>query len=300
MKSIFAIIVTYNPDLPVLQSQLQTLRGLGGVILVENASKNVDGILEMVSRTDSGIIDVIRNETNVGLAIAQNQGIEQARARNASHIILFDQDSIPERSMIENLLDAERQLLGKGVKVGAIGPVTFDPDSGKEYPITRYRGPVIQRYFTRPHELAEASFIIASGSLVRMDVLDQVGGMLEPLFIDYIDVEWCYRVQSLGYMLYVAADARMSHRVGDKRVNVFGRSISQHSALRRYYLTRNSLYVLRLAHIPLGYKIREITLNFARFLAFLYFSDERARYLKYVGQAVVDGVQGNYGKIKER
>jgi len=299
MKDIFAIIVTYNPDLPVLRDQLRALEGLGGVILIDNCSNNVDGILALTKENFRIRFEIVRNTSNVGLAFAQNQGINKAREIGAEHVILFDQDSIPEPGMIEQLLASEKKILMAGQKVAAVGPVTYDPDTNHEYPITRYRGPLIQRYFTQPHEIAEASFIIASGSLIRMEILDKVGGMLDPLFIDYIDVEWCYRVQSLGYRLYVAADARMSHRVGDKRVKFFGRSISQHSPLRRYYLTRNSLYVLRLPHIPFGYKLREVSLNFARFVAFLYFSNERRRYLKYVTKAVIDGLRGNYGKIKE-
>lgn len=299
MKDIFAIIVTYNPDLPVFRDQLLALESIGGVVLVDNCSQNAEGIFSLATQVVHGRLHVVRNTTNVGLAIAQNQGINKAREIGAQHVILFDQDSIPEPGMIEQLLAAEKSLIESGARVAAVGPVTYDPDSNAEYPITRYNGPFIKRYFTKPHEIAEASFIIASGSLIRMEVIQHAGGMLDPLFIDYIDVEWCYRVQSLGYRLYVAADARMSHRVGDKRVKFFGRSISQHSPLRRYYLTRNSLYVLRLAHIPIGYKLREVSLNFARFVAFLYFSNERGRYLKYVGKAVVDGLRGNYGKIKE-
>jgi rhamnosyltransferase len=298
MSKTLAIIVTFNPDLPILKSQILALSGIEGFIVIDNCSDNLQGIQQLVAEVDAEKIALVQNESNVGLAIAQNQGIARSRELGAEHIIMFDQDSVPEPRMVEKLLEAETQLLAAGKKVGAVGPVTFDPDTMADYPITRYKGPMIQRYHTRSGEIAEASFIIASGSLIRMSVLDDVGVMLDPLFIDYIDVEWCYRVQSYGYTLYVAADARMSHRVGDKRVRFFGRSISQHSPLRRYYLTRNSLYVLRLPHIPFGYKVREISLNLARFIAFLYFSNERRKYLKYVAKAVVDGVRGNFGKLE--
>ena len=298
MSKIYAVIVTYNPDLPILEKQIMAVKNDVGIILVDNLSSNVVQIRNLIASLGLPDLHFIGNESNVGLAVAQNQGITMARELNASHVMIFDQDSIPESTMIPALLDAERKLLERGEKVGAIGPLTYDPATLVEYPITKYRGPMIQRYHATPGEITNATFIIASGSLIRVRVLDEVGGMLDELFIDYIDVEWCYRAQARGYTVFIAADARMSHMIGDQRVKFFGRSISKHSPLRRYYLTRNSFLVLRLPHIPIGYKLREVTLNFARFIAFLYFSDERMKYLKYIRKAIHDGVCGNFGKIQ--
>ncbi len=298
MSKTYAVIVTYNPDLPILQNQIAAVKDSVGIIVIDNFSINVSNIAEMVAGLDVLDLHFLRNESNVGLATAQNQGIEKAKTLDASHVIIFDQDSIPETRMIEALLRAEAKLIANGENVGAVGPLTYDPLTSVEYPITKYRGAMIQRYHPQPREITDATFIIASGSLIRLSVLDDVGVMLDKLFIDYIDVEWCYRAQSRGYKIFVSADARMSHMVGDQRVKFFGRSISKHSPLRRYYLTRNSFLVMRLPHIPFGYKLRELLLNFARFVAFFYFSDERLKYLKYVKKATVDGLRGNFGKIQ--
>lgn len=298
MSKTYAVIVTYNPDLPILQSQINAVRDSVGIIVIDNFSSNVANIAEMIAGLDAQDLNFLRNESNVGLATAQNQGIAKAKSLGATHVIIFDQDSIPEPRMIETLLQVEAKLLANGEKVGALGPLTYDPLTSVEYPITKYRGPMIHRYHPQPGEVTDATFIIASGSLIRMSVLDDVGTMLDKLFIDYIDVEWCYRAQACGYKIFVSADARMSHMVGDQRVKFFGRSISKHSPLRRYYLTRNSFLVMRLSHIPFGYKTRELLLNFARFVAFFYFSDERLKYLKYVKKATVDGLCGNFGKIR--
>jgi len=298
MSKTYAVIVTYNPDLPILERQILAVKDSVGVIVVDNLSGNVAGVATMIAGLGLEDLHLLRNDSNVGLAMAQNQGITKAKELGASHIIIFDQDSIPEPGMVDALLRAETQLLARGEKVGAVGPLTYDPLTLVEYPITKYRGPMIQRYHPVAGEITEATFIIASGSLIRMSVIDSVGGMLDKLFIDYIDVEWCYRAQARGFTVFVAADARMSHMIGDQRVKFFGRSISKHSPLRRYYLTRNSFLVLRLPHIPIGYKVREVTLNFARFVAFFYFSNERMKYLKYIRKAVHDGVCGNFGKIQ--
>ena len=73
---------------------------------------------------------------------------------------------------------------------------------------------------------------------------------------------------SKGFVLFATSSSRMSHLIGDARIRFFGRTISKHSPLRRYYLTRNSFKIVSLSHIPIAYKIREFFLILARIFAF--------------------------------
>lgn len=293
-----SIIVTFNPDIQLLERQLRSISKFTHVILVDNFSFNVEDILLVCKRVSSEI-KYLKLDENMGLAFAQNTGIKEAKLNGCSHVILFDQDSYLSAESYENLLSIEKSLINQGFKIGAVGPVCVDPVSTNSYPITEYRGPFIVRKYLGDVEVCQASFIVASGSLIRMDVINTVGMMRDELFIDYIDVEWCYRAQSLGYKLFVTSDSRLEHIIGDSRVKFFGRSISMHSATRRYYLTRNCLRMLTLSHIPLGYKVREIVLLFARILAFMYLSDERKRYCNLMIRALYDALRGKYGKLEE-
>ncbi|HGO4357789.1 TPA: glycosyltransferase family 2 protein, partial [Klebsiella pneumoniae] len=69
------------------------------------------------------------------------------------------------------------------------GPKFYDKDSGYEYPATVYKGPFIKK-IPVVDEPVEATFVIASGSLMRTEVLKDVGLMLDDFFIDFVDVEW--------------------------------------------------------------------------------------------------------------
>lgn len=299
-RPIVAVIVTYNPVLTELAEQLTALLQEGmQVILVENASTNAEAIEQLARAYDSNQVELIRNSENIGLAAAQNQGIAHALSADAGHVIFFDQDSVPEKGFLQELLRAEALMLEQSIHVAAVGPTTYDPTNGQVYPVTRYVGPFIRRHYPSDKEILEATFLIASGCLVRREVLERVGNMREELFIDYIDVEWSLRAQHHGFKCFVVGSARMSHRIGDNRVKFFGRTISAHSPLRRYYLVRNSFLMLRLSYIPYSYKAREIALNIARILAFLYISNSRREYLTKTRRAVIDGLRGKFGKYQE-
>lgn len=266
-------------------------------VIIDNCSTNLTEVKHLLSAS-SGNYHLIENSENIGLAAAQNVGIQMALSFNCDHVIFFDQDSVLDANSLLALLKVEQELLEHGFKVGIIGPVCFDPNDNHQYPITKYVGPFIKRKFLADSSTSSASFLISSGSLIRREVLEDVGLMLEDFFIDYIDVEWCYRAQSKGYQLFATSCAQMSHLVGDARVKFFGRTISKHSALRRYYLTRNSIRVLSISHIPLSYKVREIFLSVARILAFFVYSNERLKYSKYMLYAIRDAIFNNYGKAR--
>ena len=131
-----------------------------------------------------------------------------------------------------------------------------------------------------------------------MDVIKHIGYMLEDSFIDYIDVEWSLRAKKFGYKLFITSKSSMAHSIGDKRISFFGRTISCHSPLRRYYLVRNSFKMLRLPYVPIGYKIRETIFNILRVLIGFATSTDKKRFTKYTVVAFKDGVSGKFGPCK--
>jgi len=291
--SVCAIVVTYNPDLVIFSKLLNSLLSqVNYIAIVDNHSANISQIDQEVKmfNTLSGLDShIIRNKDNEGLGKAQNEGIKFAKTKSATHVLILDQDSVLDSDSIPNMVETENMLLDSNCKVGSIGPTYRNDKTGETYPITRYIGPFIKRI--RPQsEPVEASFLISSGCLIRMSVIDDVGFMDEGLFIDYVDVEWSYRARSFGYHLYVSPGATMNHIIGDNRASVFGRKISVHSPLRRYYLCRNSIHMIRNPNIPTGYKIREIVFNFLRISVFFFLSKNRFTYLKYSFRGFWDGL----------
>jgi len=293
------IIVTYNPSINALKKQInRLLEQVQLIIIIDNGSNNSTELIKELTGIESqNKITVFENRENKGLGYAQNKGIEIAIKEKATHILLLDDDSLIEENFVSNLLSDYEALLKPGIKVGAIGPTYYNEETGEQYPITKYVGPFIDRKLPK-EEPVEASFLIASGCLIPTSVIQEVGLMNEDFFIDYIDVEWSFRAISKGYKLFATPRAQMNHVIGEKRVSVFGRKISLHSPLRKYYLFRNSIFMIKCPYISNGYKIREIIFNLLRLIVYLMLSNEKKSYIRYTYHAYLDGFRNKKGKCE--
>ncbi|MCV5421229.1 rhamnosyltransferase, partial [Escherichia coli] len=68
--------------------------------------------------------------------------------------------------------------------------------------------------------------------------------------------------------------------------------------LRRYYLFRNYISILKVSYIPLGYKIREGFFNIGRFLVSMIITKNRKTLILYTIKAIKDGINNEMGKYK--
>ena len=100
------------------------------------------------------------------------------------------------------------------------------------------------------YELLQA---IASGKVIRLSALEQVGLMMEELFIDWVDIEWCWRARSSGYQIIGSANVVIDHTLGDESRNLGYREVNLRSPTRHYYITRNAFALaFRSSHLHFG------------------------------------------------
>lgn len=297
---VISIIVTFNPEssvfVDVMRAHART--GVSKVIIVDNASQNITEIEQAVGSAGMSAVELICLPGNVGIGAAQNIGVSRAIETGCSHVLFFDQDSLPPSEIVSTLLEEEAQLIAAGVRVGAIGPCFRDPRSGSYYPQARIFGPFLIKVWgsSEAGTPLEVSFIISSGSLVRIDVLKQVGPMNESFFIDMVDFEWCLRASARGFQIFVSSQAVLSHSVGDCRVHSLGREISIHSPERRYYMARNSILLARQPWVPAGYRIRELFSLLLRSMVFLFAVSFKWNYVKFISKGILHGLLGRGGK----
>lgn len=286
---ISSVTITYNPEIDLLVEQLNSLKDqVDLLIIVDNGSKNSSHIDSIVKNYQAIFIKL---DINKGLSYAQNIGISRAIDDGSQYVLLLDQDSVLQNNFVKNMFDV---YVDSGV--GILGPVFYDPDNMEIYKGTNYIGPFISS--TQIERITDVTYVIASGSFFSIDVFKKVGSMNEELFVDYIDVDWSLRAKKIGYRVAMTNVATMSHTIGDSRIKILGRTMSVHSPLRRYFLVRNSFFMIRQSYIPLGYKIREIVLNFVRAFISLCTSKEKIITMLMILQGVKDGVRGIYGPYK--
>lgn len=297
-----SITITYNPEMDILRNQLVSLsKQVGKVIVVDNQSDNIADIECLVNEIKC--IELIKLPTNSGIAAAQNEGIILAQKSGQESVVLFDHDSEVPPGFIKGLLDSRDELTKSGFKVGAIGPIYSDADSGEVYPVakfkssSKYSGFKLERiYLNNEAPFSEVYLLIASGCLISIDTLEDVGNMDESLFIDNVDLEWCYRVRSKGYKVFATSKANLKHRIGEGSLKVLGRKISIHSNIRKYYSVRNNLYLLKYDYVPLGAKTRVLLYVLLNPMLGFFSANNKIEYLKFHYHAFKDFKSGVLGK----
>jgi rhamnosyltransferase len=282
---ICAVVVSYNPVFDNLSKLIETLNLFQVVpVLVDNGS-------DEKATYDCENINL---ERNLGIAKAQNIGIETAIKLGAKAIVFFDQDStISDISFIDKLY---APIAEGHAKITA--PIFIDEKLGFTYPIVEITksGGRIKHYPTPETKNFFVNHAISSGTMVETSTLLKIGDMKADLFIDYVDTEWCLRAESLGFKVLIIPSAAMLHSIGDKTLKVGSFYIPKHSPFRRYYRIRNSFYLLRLSYVPKLMALREILFAIAHQTILILFSKgERLQYLKSLFKGLMDGVLGRFG-----
>jgi rhamnosyltransferase len=295
---VVAIVVTYQPDVEALFLLLCSLvPQVAKVVVVDNGSKSDLGLF-LEGRFDGQVV-LVRLGRNLGIASAQNAGIDLAREFGATHVALFDQDSIPAEDMISELLLALRSLRGSGHLVAAVGPCYIDSRQGEVPVFVRVQGLRLHRVQRDGDDCVSVDHVIASGTLIPIAVLDVVGGMNDSLFIDYVDIEWCLRAKSCGYEIFGCYRAKMNHSLGDDPVVFLGKARPVRSPLRHYYLFRNAIFLYRMPAIPLRWKIADFLQGILRFGFYALFAKPRSKQLAMMLLGIWHGLRGRSGPLPD-
>jgi rhamnosyltransferase len=295
IASVGAIIVTYQPDVAALLALVSAvLPQVNAVVVVDNAS---DGIWQQELLQSRPDVAVLRQPCNVGLAAAQNAGIEWARAQGCSHLLLLDQDSEPGEGMVAALLKALNGL-SLANKVGAVGPRFHDRREDRDAPFVQIGFPRNQKLWCESdQQTIVCDFLISSGALIPMVVIDYIGVMDAGLFIDNVDMEWSFRARALGYSLYGICAATMHHHLGDDRRSLpFGAGkIVVHGPSRLYYMMRNRLRLYAMPHTPGVWIAQDIPRVLVKLFLFAVLIGPRGRNLRFMLRGLWDGLLGRQG-----
>lgn len=89
---------------------------------------------------------------------------------------------------------------------------------------------------------------MTSGNLLTINAFKKVDPFEEKLFIDYIDIEYCLHSKQNSYHIVQVNSSILNHKLGNPKVYSLGRKrflSTNHEPWRRYYITRNRIYVWR-------------------------------------------------------
>lgn len=200
------VVVVHEPSAPV--DDLASVRGLRPQ--VDELLVVANGPTERAGAVDAGTTWV-EFETNRGTAAAWNEGLRTATERGHGYMFLLDQDSVPGPDAVAT---ARAEMAAHDL-AAVVQPVRADRLGLDPFPMNT----------------------VASGSLYRVEALNEVGGFDERLFVDEVDHELLVRLARSGYRIAPLSEATIDHEVGSpRRVTALGLSgqASGHGRQRRH------------------------------------------------------------------
>lgn len=238
-NNIYILIILYNPN----QTQIDRIKELAThhkLIVIDNSDDNKNDIFN-----DSEHILYIPLLSNKGIATAQNIGIAKAKELKAEYVIFFDQDSNIPEDYTSCMLKEYLCLKEQNKNIATLGPVVINEVEGIEY-----------KAYDVSNRFYKVDSIISSGSIVELSILDQVGVMEDALFIDLVDLEWCWRAKSFGLDTYITTSVKLPHSIGNACVKFMGVSLLQSKPFRYFYQYRNIMFMMRRNYVPTKWKIK--------------------------------------------
>jgi rhamnosyltransferase len=296
-SEIHAVVVTYNPDIASLSEVVMALlEQVDRIIIVDNDSENVLEIEDIIRSIQAELIKLSENR---GIAAAQNIGIRYADSRQAKYILLMDQDTVLPEGAVAALHKECIALESRGLTVGAVGCAYRDTHDGKLNAIWKANGLSLekQRVNFEGSNIIEVDFVIASGSLIPISTLKQVGLMEEGLFIDLVDIEWGLRAKFHGYQSYQSSTNIMTHTLGTGRQKILWKSVTLHSPTRNYYSIRNSILLARRHYIGWAWRLYFIRRIFLYFVVFGIFPNQKWPRVRVMVRGFFDGIFSREGPI---
>ncbi len=222
---IAAVVVLYNPECDIINNLQSYINQVNKLFIIDNSTVLNQELANQIKQFDN--IEYLKNPYNVGIASALNTGAVKAIGQSFEFLLTMDQDSSFSNGAVENMLN---ELLDNK-KIGILSPFLIHVNNPKT---------------PSGDKLTKITVAMTSGSIIRLSAYQEIGGFEEKLFIDYVDNEYCLRMQLFGYKIMQLNSAYLYHNLGDVRAkNFFFIKVfpTNHSPIRLYYRTRNRFYV---------------------------------------------------------
>lgn len=278
---IAAVYVTYAPDIEFLRQSMSLVAPqVDHIYIVDNSEVTPEELFELSDNNCT----VLSCGGNTGIANALNIGYTAALKSHFDWVLSLDQDSVVPDNIISIYI---RNLqVGDNKHIGALVPAFhLCPDA------SIISGTVA----------GEVTDYMTSGSLVNLKAFQTVNGFEEKLFIDMVDTDFGLKLIDNGLKIIRIPEVVLTHNIGNAtEIKLFGKHIgfiTHHNHKRRYYITRNVLYLSQ----KYGNRFPEFGHPYFKILKSLIrlilFEKQKTLKLKSVVQGISDYRNNRYGKF---
>lgn len=300
MSKIVAVLVTYNPNKDYLIKDINSfIDEVDKIIICNNSEYDLEDEVE-IPKIFLDKIEIINFYDNLGIAKAQNIGMKKAFKDGADFVLQMDQDSIFEGGSVTELKESYFKLKKENVNVGIIGGLTLDiEDYKKDIEVVIKKRKKDKLIYIGDNVYKSVKAIISSGSLIPKEIYYSVGDMMEELFIDLVDTEYCWRLIKNNYKVIQNLSVKMYHQTGSGHVSYRGKKYLVSAPIRNYYQTRNELYLLKLSYAPFSWKINVLKRLYRKLYLFPKIMNEGSKRKEYSLKGLRDWKEKKMGKYEE-
>ncbi len=237
-NGIAVVVSCFNPPDALVSRVAKWSAEIGPVIAVDDGSTRASENYWQLLR-DAGA-QVVTLRQNSGIAAALNVGIQTAIGKHDPEWILtMDQDS----ELGECYVSAALGAFDDSAET-SIGLLCSGSQNGYNVPLMR-----------SAVGLTESFDPMQSGTMIKRQVISEIGLFREDFFIDAVDSEFTARARASGWRALAVPGADLVHSLGEarpmivfgKRLTWFGKPLSvyEHQPFRVYFMTRNSLLLAK-------------------------------------------------------
>lgn len=229
MNDIITVIVTYNVGDSFRNNIDKIKEVVSEIIVVDNGSN--EQTINMLREIENDFTLISLGE-NKGIAYALNKGIECGLEKGCKWILTLDHDSIPKKDMLDKMLEVYSSL----------------SEEEKDNIVMITPQHVEEKNSETPNNSLQYEYVlteITSGALTKAGYYNK-NNYDEKLFIDLVDHDFCLGIYRNGYKIIRVNESILLHNLGESEVkNIFGFKVTptNHSSIRRYYMSRNRQYI---------------------------------------------------------
>jgi len=286
-EDICAVVTSFRPSESFPDNIQRIISQVGLLVIVDDG--DYDDNVWKLKKWFGGLKNLVlhHNQYNSGIAYSLNVGVNIAKDRGYRWALLLDDDSVVPENMTKTLLQALKTA-SREKPLAIIGADhRLKADAGVNQGKSSI--PLSCTTLTR----------ITSGSLISIDAYDKIGRFNEDYFIDYVDIEYCLRANSSGYVVKDVRNIVMIHPVGSELKKGFVTIRSQHNPERQYYFFRNSTDVIVRYWKKFPLFSLSVALNQIKTLVkIIFFQDAKMRRIGLIAKGIRDAHNGRLGKLR--
>ena len=221
---ICGVTVLYNPTEEIFENINSYLKELDKLYIVDNSEEKNEKLKNKIIEFSSKI-KYIKLNGNEGIAKALNIAKNKAIKEDYDWLLTMDQDSKFENEDFSKMLDLVKKNFKKNIAIFS----PFHKTIGSNY---------------ENKKIIEKDTVMTSGNLLNLKIAKKIGDFEEKFFIDEVDHDYCYRIRKANYKIIVLNEVILNHGLGNiKKYKIF--LVTNHNYIRRYYITRNRLYMIK-------------------------------------------------------